>query len=110
MGANSPQGLVQRAMRGQAQSYGPPLAGKSLTVAFDATDKTVALDGSATYMLAATSACFIGLADTTAATNQELLPASWQRILSTPAAGLTLHVTQQSAAGTLKAAKLDDVE
>lgn len=109
MGATSPQGIAQRAMTGLAQSFGPPLAGKTLTLTTTAADQTVTLEGPATYMLSAAAACYIGLADATVAANQELLPANWQRPMATPAGGLVLHVIQVSAAGVFKASKLDDV-
>ena len=111
MGATTPQGLAQRAMRGLAQSFGPPLAGKSKAVAFDATNKTVTLEGGATYRLVATAACFLAAGATSlTAANQEYLQPNWDRFITVPISGLTLNVSQVTAAGILYLSKLDDVE
>ncbi len=101
--------MTLRAMRGLAQSFGPPVAGKSQRLTTDATDKTLTLEGGAVYMLTATTAAYIGLADTTQAANGALLPANVPIWIQAPSAGLVLHATQQSATGTLVAAKCDDV-
>lgn len=111
MGANSPQGRQDRAFTGIAQSFGPPVAGKSQSIAFDGTDKTITLEGPAVYRLVAvTNACFIAVgAVATTAANAEYLQPNWDRWLQVPPGGAVLHATQVTAAGTMYASKCDDV-
>ncbi len=113
MGAQTPQGLTQRAMRGWAQSFGPPVAGKSkVSATLTAANQTLTLEGGKSYRLYATQACFIGSADATVAVNQEYLAPNVERFMSVPAGGLTLHVSNGAlpVGGVLYVSQVDDVE
>jgi hypothetical protein len=109
MGATSVQALQERAYRGIAQSYGPPLAGKTQSLTLTAADQTVTLEGPATYLLGCDQPFFIGQQDATVAGNRARVPANVEHLLATPVGGLTLHVVQAGTAGAFSAAKLDDV-
>ena len=109
MGASTPEGRRDRAFTGLAQSFGPPIVGKALTLTLTAADQTVALEGPATYLLSCDQPFFAGQADATVAANRARIPANWPYVLATPAGGLTLHVVQAGTAGAFSAAKLDDV-
>lgn len=86
--------------------YGMPVAGKALSLAYDATDQTLSLEASAVYVLCATTDVFLGAADTTTAANQSIyLPAGTLYAIQTGAAA-TLHATRVSVSGTLYAGKV----
>lgn len=86
--------------------YGPPVAGKGLSLAYDNTDKTLALEANAVYILFATTDVFLGGADTTTAANQSIyLPGGVQYAMATGAA-YTLHATRVAVSGTLYAGKV----
>ena len=91
-----------------ARAYGVPVAGKKLSLSFDATDKTLALEADSMYVLYASSDVYLGAADTTSAANQSIyLPSGTLYAMRTRVA-FTLHATQVSAAGTLHAGKVVD--
>lgn len=93
-----------------AQIYGKPVPGKSFNIVFDGTDQTQALEGGVVYVLTSTQDCFVafdGLA--TSATNRDFVPAASPYVVSTPAAGSVLHVTQVVAGGTLYGAQRQKV-
>lgn len=87
-------------------AYGVPVAGKKVSLAYDATDKALALEASAVYILYATTDVYLGAADTTTAANQSIyLPSGVLYAMQTGAA-FTLHATRVSADGTLHAGKV----
>src|SRR6266542_3521988 len=83
--------LQVRAFRATAKSLGVPVAGKSFAAAYTTTDVTQALEGDSLYVIVASSAAFIGAADSTVAANRLYLPAGQQFWISTPPAGVTLY-------------------
>lgn len=111
MGAQAPQELWLRSHRASAQSYGPPVAGKSVTLTMSGADQTVALDGSAVYRIVADDAqpAYIGSAACTDATNRMRLAAGSEIRIQTPPAGMTLHYLQAGTAGSLYLSQHDDV-
>jgi hypothetical protein len=111
MGAQDPSGLIQRAMRGTAQRFGPPVAAKGFTLTMSASDQTQALEAGAVYRIATgAQPAFIGVADQATASNREYLAASSETWWQVPAAGVTLHYLQAGTAGSLYVSKHDDVE
>ena len=89
-------------------AYGMPVAGKALTLAFDNTDKTITLEASCVYVLYATTDCFLGSADTTAAANQSIYLPSGTLYALAVGASVALHVTRVAANGTIYAGKVLD--